>query len=167
MNETRFYYGVKQQSKIAYMFLALGVFGALFAFYLFFFDQSGYIRLFSKVASIFLICVGLGVFFKLIISPKRQSEAAIIISEQGIFGTTTMVAKSAGLIEWIDIKEISVYKGEMVIELNNKEKYQQRMKGFLAKDGYKASKNRIRISIMEVNVTREELFEAIERYNRP
>lgn len=163
MNETKFYYGKAAQNKTAFMFLGLGILGILFAYYSFFM-QTEVIYLWRRVASVFLILLGFGAFLYLKLKPKRADETALIVNEKGIEGKTTAPAKAAGLIEWADIENLEAGAGGMRIYLRDKEKYQQRMNTFMAKEGFKTAQKTILISTMEINATAEEIREAVRPF---
>lgn len=163
MNETKFYYGKVAQNKIAFLFLALGIFGILFAYYEFFI-VTDVIWPARRVISIFLIVLGFGAFIYLMMKPKKSGEIALIINNNGIEGKTTAPAKAAGLIEWSDIEDLQIGKGAIRIFLHDKQKYLQRMNSFMAKEGFKGAQQTIFISIMEINATSDEIMTAMQQY---
>lgn len=164
MQETKFYYGKGAQMKTSFTFLAMGIFGLLFAYYSFFMETE-VIYLWRRVASIFLILAGFGGFLYLMVKPKKTGEVALTINEKGIEGKTTAPSKAAGVIEWTDIEDIQVGNRGMRIYLLDTEKYRQRMDTFMAKDGFKAVQGTIMISLMEVDASREQVEQAIAQYS--
>lgn len=161
MNEIKFNYGKSAQNKIALLFLLVGLAGVAGTYYYFFMTEN-VIWIGKRVISVFLILFGFGIFLYMKMKPKRTDEAGLIVSSRGIEGKTSIVAKSAGMIPWQDIAEINIGRGEILIVLHDPEKYKAKMQGFLAKDTFKASKGNIRISVMELEAGRDEIWRAIE-----
>ncbi|WFB62346.1 hypothetical protein PZ892_11740 [Sphingobacterium sp. WM] len=166
METTNFKYSQKKLNKMAFYFLIIGVLGAGFVYYSWFIKTEGLV--FGRYSSIFLALLGFGAFIYMKLFGKKPDEIALSIGTYGITSNTTPVAKAAELIEWNDI--VNIYnEGKFIdIEIRDPQKYAERMKNFFVKDTFmKTMKGFIRISIAEVEVTNQEIDQAISKYQRP
>ncbi|WP_433903495.1 STM3941 family protein [Sphingobacterium puteale] len=158
-----FTYSKVNQRKIALLFLASGILGAVVSMYLCLWADS--ILLAVLVCGIFLTVLGIVAFLKLILAPKKENEAAIIIASEGITARTTPVAKAAGLIEWEDVESIKLYSRLLAMKIKNPKKYAARMTIFFVRDTFlKSWQGTIRISFVETNATYEELIDILSKY---
>ncbi|MCT1526348.1 STM3941 family protein [Sphingobacterium hotanense] len=163
MNEVTIPYSAKKQKNMALLFLLIGIAGLAIGYYIFFLETRVY--LIGRVVSIFLILLGFGGFLKLILAPKKATDAAITFSKLGIQGNTTPVAKAAGLIEWSDIAEYQIDDRYIHIALKNPEKYAERMKSFFVRDTFmKGQKGALAISIAEVDATEGEIARYVYQF---
>ncbi|WKK60292.1 MULTISPECIES: STM3941 family protein [unclassified Sphingobacterium] len=163
MNEVIIPYSVKKQKNMALLFLLIGIAGLAIGYYVFILNTAGYTM--GKVASVFLILLGFGVFLKLFLAPKKATDAAISFSKSGIQGNTTPVAKAAGLIEWSDIADYQIDERYIHVAIKDPEKYAQRMKNFFVRDTFmKGQKGALAISIAEVDATNDEIARYFYQY---
>ncbi|HLT87900.1 MAG TPA: STM3941 family protein [Sphingobacterium sp.] len=158
-----FTYSKGKQKDISLLFLGLGILGAAFALYTWFWADP--INLMVLVGGAFLAMLGLVVFLKRVLTPTKENETAISISEKGITAITTPVAKAAGLIEWADITHIQLYERMLEIQLKAPEKYAARMRSFFVRDAFlNTLKGTIKISFLETNASYEELKVLLRKY---
>lgn len=163
MQTKTFTYNKGKQKNTGVKFLMLAILGAGLAIYMWLWADP--INIIVLVGGVFLTLLGLVVFLKLTLAPRKENEIAISVSDQGITASTTPVAKAAGLIEWADITHVQLYERLLEIQVKDPEKYAARMTNFFVKDTFlKALKGTIKISVMETNATYEELKALLQQY---
>lgn len=160
-----FTYNKRNQRRIAFPFLVLSIAGAAIALYMWLWAAP--LLLTVLTGGIFLFALGLIIFIKLMAAPKKENETALGISAEGVVGTTSPVARAAGLIEWDDIEHIRVYTRMLKIGLRNPQKYAGRMSRFFVRDTFlKALKGCIQIPFAETKATAAELLDILEAHTQ-
>lgn len=163
MQTKTFNYSKGNQKNTGVKFLLLAVLGAGLALYMWLWADP--VNITILVGGVFLTFMGLVVFLKLTLAPRKENETAITISDQGIIASTTPIAKAAGRIEWPDVARVQLYDRLLEIQVKDSEKYAARMTNFFVKDTFlKALKGTIKISFVETNATYEELKVLLQQY---
>lgn len=161
MNSKTFKYSKKKQKNFAWLFLGISIVGLLTALYMW--KWANPVNIKVLVTGVFLVILGLGVFLKYRLAPKKEDEIAITISDEGITALTTPVAKAAGLIEWTDMEDILIYNNILKIAVSRPDKYAARMKNIFVRDTFrKTLQGAIPISRMETTATENELLQALK-----
>lgn len=165
MEQLIFVYNRSKLIKIAWRLLGLGTVGAGIALYMWLLADP--VNLLALVGGVFLALLGIFVFIKIMFVGVKKDEKALFMSMAGIQATTTPVAKAAGLIVWDDIESIAITPQFLDIKVKDVSKYAERMNSFFVRDTFlKMLKGSIRISIMEVDATYNDLFEGLQTYTR-
>lgn len=165
MQTKTFTYNKSNQRMIALLFLGLGLLGTALALYMWLCADPILLTVF--VGGILLAILGIIVFIKLMLAPKKENEIVIAISKEGITAHTTPVAKAAGLIQWEDIESINLLTKSIEVKLKNPEKYAARMKNFFVRDTFlKPLKGTVKISYMETHATYDELREILAEHTQ-
>lgn len=160
-----FTYNNRNQRRIAFLFLVLSIAGAAIALYMWLWADP--VLLTVLTGGLFLFSLGVILFIKLMAAPKKENETALGISDEGVVGTTSPVARAAGLIEWDDIEQIRLYTRMLEIGLRNPQKYAGRMSSFFVRDTFlKALKGCVRIPFAETNATAAELLDILESHTQ-
>lgn len=164
MDQVAFNFSPSKQRQIGWFFLFLAILGITVAAYQWFFADPSYLMV--VVGGVVLGVIGIIMFVKLLVAPRRNDEMAIRIDNKGILATTSPIAKGAGLIAWRDITDIQIHKRELVIWVSDPKMYAARIKNFFVRDTFlKTNKGVIRVSFIEVDVTPEQLSEWISQYS--
>ncbi|MBX3253592.1 MAG: hypothetical protein KF862_05575 [Chitinophagaceae bacterium] len=165
MQAKTFIYNKRNQQKLAFLFLGLGILGAVLALYMWLWANP--VLLSVLVGGVLMALLGIFVFLKLIFAPGKENETAITITNEGITADTTPVAKAARLIEWSDVGSIQLYTQLLELKIREPEKYAARMKSFFVRDAFlKSLKGTVRISLAETNATYNEMKEILSRYGQ-
>ena len=163
MNTINFKYSEKKRGSMAMKFLLIGIAGIVATYYIWFLADREFLM--GKVASIFLALLGIGSFIYMKFTGNKSEVTALSIGPDGIKGDTTPIAKAAGLIEWTDITNLHFLGNQLDIEVQNPQKFADRMSNFFVRDTYlKTMKGIIRISLSEIDYTEKELADALSKY---